>query len=85
MRNKIGQVMDGMLWAATASICMEKAKGVDGREIEVKSESATGFINDIDHSDFASSSTMVQPSPFLLCHLCVVPHKRRSWSEKAPD
>jgi hypothetical protein len=76
VRNKIGQALDGMVWAAIFSIRMDKAKGVDGREIEVKSQSPTGiamlamFINYIDHSDFAGSSTMVQPPPFLLCHLC---------------
>lgn len=80
-----------MVWAAIVSIRMDKAKGVDGREIEVKSQSPTRiamlamFINYIDHSDFANSSTMIQPPPVLLCHLCVVPHKRRSWSTKAPD
>ncbi|KAG1753030.1 cytochrome P450 [Suillus lakei] len=68
---------ESMLWAAIVSILatfrIEKAKGVDGREIEVRSRFTTGmamFVDDVDLSGFVTSSTLQTPRPFPL-RICV--------------
>ncbi|KAG2150439.1 cytochrome P450 [Suillus clintonianus] len=68
---------DSMMWAAIVSILatfrIEKARDVDGREIDVKPQFTTGitmFVDDVGLSGFASSSVLQKPCPFPL-RICV--------------
>ncbi|KAG1742639.1 cytochrome P450 [Suillus paluster] len=80
---------ESMAWAAIVSILAtigtEKARGVDGREIDVKKQFTTGMSMFVNGGISGLLIHILDILPLSAVHLYVVLQKRRIWSEKAPE
>ena len=80
-----------MLWAAIVSILatfrIQKAKGPDGQEIDVKQEFTTGLAMFVTMFIFLHCDLIhfADTQCLSVAHLCAVPHRRRICSETRPD